>query len=367
MINVGLEVSSTLTSNPTGIQRYMSGVISGLAAQEDVSLTRLLKVSRFRKRRFMPESAVPYRWYGLTSFGKRDNIHLIHCLDTTLPKRTGGTPVVATIHDLYLALHAEYLDAKTIRRKRQKIVDVCKKSAHIVVPTDAIRYELMGAFEIGAPISTIPHGIESKFIERPPEAIGRDKRGRNYILGFSGGKRKNFPLLAEAFYRSEAYKMGWCLNIVGKPSEDELRYVLGFLPNERLNIYQQLSDEELISLYSNAGSICYPSHYEGFGFPVLEGMAAGVPVVTSAHGATEEIAYGYAYLVDPHSAESIKNGLNKAITMSVEEVEGAKAHATSYTWSKVGAKLKEVYMSVLNSEPRVRGSGSIDWIRDRKN
>ena len=88
MIHVGLEVSSSLTSNPTGIQRYMSGVISGLSEQEDVSLTRLLKLSRYKKRRVMPVSDTPYRWYGLSPCSKRENINVIHCLDTTLPAWT---------------------------------------------------------------------------------------------------------------------------------------------------------------------------------------------------------------------------------------------------------------------------------------
>jgi|GEM_PF-2878463 len=345
MINVGLEVSSTLTDNPTGVQRYMDGVISGLMYENGVSLRRLFKLSRFRKRHLMPSLSVPHRWYGVSPVEWRDGIDVIHCLDTTVPARSGGRPIVVTIHDLYLALHADYLDLKTVRKKRKKVSDACRKASHIVVPTNAIKRELIEAFDVKKPISAIPHGVRPDFSDRSLE----NREERRYILGFSGGVRKNFTLLAEAFYKSRAYELGWHLTIVGRPSEEELSRVLGFLPTERLNIREQLDDEDLMDLYGNAGVVSYVSHYEGFGFPVIEGMSASVPVVTGQHGATAEVAGGHAYLVDTHSSDSIKTGLDHAVFMGSDDVDKAKKHATSYTWKHVGQELKGVYDSVMYS------------------
>jgi hypothetical protein len=74
----------------------------------------------------------------------------------------------------------------------------------------------------------------------------------------------------------------------------------------------EVSDEELAALYRGARALVFPSLYEGFGIPVLEAMASGTPVVTSAGGATEEVAGGAAVLVDPLDVEAIAAGIEDA-------------------------------------------------------
>ena len=74
----------------------------------------------------------------------------------------------------------------------------------------------------------------------------------------------------------------------------------------------RVSDDELAALYRGARCLVYPSLYEGFGIPVLEAMACGTPVVTSAGGATEEVAGGAAVLVDPRDPASIAAGIEES-------------------------------------------------------
>ena len=73
----------------------------------------------------------------------------------------------------------------------------------------------------------------------------------------------------------------------------------------------RVSDEELARLYRGARCVVYASLYEGFGLPVLEAMASGTPVVTSAGGAMEELAGGAAVLVDPTDIDSIAAGITR--------------------------------------------------------
>jgi len=345
MINIGLEVSSTLTANPTGIQRYMDGVVSGLMQDNTASLTRLFKVSRFKKRHLMPALSVPYRWYWISPVERHNGLDVIHCLDTTVPAMSGGRPIVVTIHDLYLAIHADYLNIRTSERKRRKVIDACRKASHIVVPTAAIKRELVDAFGVAKPITVIPHGFNPEFFS----SAQLSSVDSSYVLGFSGGKRKNFSQLAAAFYRSHVYEMGWRLVIVGRPPDEELNEARKFLPTERLVIYDRLSDRSLMDLYANAGVVSYVSHYEGFGFPVIEGMSAGVPVVTGAYGATAEVAGGHACLVDTHSSESITSGIDRAMSMPPDAIDKAKEHAASFQWERVGKELKRVYEAVTST------------------
>src|SRR5204862_7065165 len=114
--------------------------------------------------------------------------------------------------------------------------------------------------------------------------------------------RKNLPRLVQA-----ARLAGVELRIAGAPGwgytdpDGDVR-VLGFV-----------DDEELARLYRGALCVAYPSLYEGFGIPVLEALAWGVPVVTSAGTAVEEVAYGAAVLGDPLDPDAIAAGIREAI------------------------------------------------------
>jgi alpha-1,3-rhamnosyl/mannosyltransferase len=104
-----------------------------------------------------------------------------------------------------------------------------------------------------------------------------------------------------------------------------------------------VSDLELAALYRGARCLVYPSLYEGFGIPVLEGMACGTPVVTSAGGATEEVAGGAAVLVDPHDVAAIAAGIEEAETRRDELRGRGLERAAGFTWERVAAETRRVY------------------------
>jgi glycosyltransferase involved in cell wall biosynthesis len=104
-----------------------------------------------------------------------------------------------------------------------------------------------------------------------------------------------------------------------------------------------VDDEELARLYRGALCFAYPSLYEGFGIPVLEAMACGTPVVTSAEGATAEIAGDAAVLVDPLDPEAIAAGLQEAIRRRDELRERGLVRAGAYTWDGVAAAAVAVW------------------------
>jgi len=105
----------------------------------------------------------------------------------------------------------------------------------------------------------------------------------------------------------------------------------------------EVDDEELGRLYRGALCVVYPSVYEGFGLPVLEAMACGAAVVTSAGGATEEVAGGAAVLVDPLDARSIADGIESAIARRDELRAFGLARARQFSWDESARLTGAVY------------------------
>jgi glycosyltransferase involved in cell wall biosynthesis len=114
---------------------------------------------------------------------------------------------------------------------------------------------------------------------------------------------------------------------------------LGFVP-----------DEDLVAVYNLASVYCQPSFYEGFGFPILEAMACGTPVVISNTNALVEIAKGAALIADPRNATDMTEKLKSVIrndALSAELTTKGLKVAASYSWRRTAKETIEVYRKVL--------------------
>ena len=184
------------------------------------------------------------------------------------------------------------------------------------------------------------------FAPAPPDAIEavRRKYGIDgaYAL-FVGGiePRKNLDLLVQAFASLEP---GTRLVIAGgsvrwdPKAIDRLDEVIGALPpaaRARIVRTGYVSDREKIALLSGATLLAYPSLYEGFGFPVLEAFAAGVPVLTSDVSSLPEVAGDAAVLVDPRDPDAIADGLRQLFEdpdLRAMLSAAGLARAAKFTW-----------------------------------
>ena len=120
---------------------------------------------------------------------------------------------------------------------------------------------------------------------------------------------------------------------------------------ERVEFTGFIEDGDLPGLYTGALGLVFPSLYEGFGLPVVEAMASGIPVLTSNVASLPEIAGDAAILVDPTSTEKIKQGIEQLVNNQAlrhQLIALGLERAKLYSWDKVAEKVNAVLQEALN-------------------
>jgi glycosyltransferase involved in cell wall biosynthesis len=119
-------------------------------------------------------------------------------------------------------------------------------------------------------------------------------------------------------------------------------------------------EEDLPGLFAGADAFIYPTLYEGFGLPVVEAMACGVPVLTSSTSALQEIAGGYAYLVDPMDVDAIARGIVDLATDPARRREFADLgtrRARDFSWDRAAEETLRIYAEALGTGRREAEGG----------
>jgi glycosyltransferase involved in cell wall biosynthesis len=150
--------------------------------------------------------------------------------------------------------------------------------------------------------------------------------------------RKNLDALLEAFAVLRQRRPELLLAIAGpagwggrQPSGEGVR-LLGYV-----------GDEELARLYRGAEAFAFPSLFEGFGIPVVEAMASGVPVVASSHVSLDEASGGVALRADPGDPEAFADAIERAIDERDALVPAGLEHAKRFTWRACGEAMLRGY------------------------
>ncbi len=258
-------------------------------------------------------------------------------------------PYIITAHDLSFEIFPEFLSLK--RKLWHRIINPRKqyqKAKQIIAVSENTRNDLIKNFNISPEkIISIYSGITPNFRVLPTQHPGLNKIKRKYNLPekfflFLGTiePRKNIETLINAFELFQPENLeNYSLVIVGKPG---WKYKSTFQKIEQYNSAHQnkiiltnfIKSTEKVFFYNLATLFIYPSFYEGFGFPPLEAMACGCPVITAHNSSLSEICGDAAILIDPANANDIKNNIQKILENKNIFIKRGTKKSADFNWPK---------------------------------
>ncbi|MCZ6799628.1 MAG: glycosyltransferase family 1 protein [Nitrospirae bacterium] len=362
-MRIGIDVSPALSPHG-GVSNYVRHLLSALLelGNSDEFVAYISKNTR--KPHSLPkwESFPNLKLERIKTFSfarpsKVDSMDLFHGTNFKAQAQ-GRHGYVLTIHDLWLDRFPQYSkkllgQPLSFKRTRERV----KRASRVIAVSQFTAQEVRDLYGVEPEkITTIHHGVSNNFFPDPDRdrlTILQQKYhlpSSPYIL-FVGGAdpRKNHRPLFQAFAHNHRLQKTYHLVAVGNSrvrdaSLHETCRTLGI--SEKVSCIEVVPKEDLRLLYSHADVFVFPSRYEGFGFPVLEAMACGVPVITSRGSALPEVAGDAALFFDPNNVEE----LGEAISCVLENAEvktelrtRGPARAKQFSWEQTALKTMNVY------------------------
>jgi glycosyltransferase involved in cell wall biosynthesis len=242
-------------------------------------------------------------------------------------------PLVVTIHDVAVLRHPAAFNLWTRRYSTLALPRIVQAAERVIVGSEFTRGEVAELLDVpDEKLRVVPYGVGGVFTAPDEPAAAGD-----YVLAVSTLEpRKNLGRLMEGFNR--AGFDGLELRVVGAEGWGGVQ-----VGGDRVRWLGEISDGELARQYRGAAAVAYVSLYEGFGLPVLEGMASGASVVAPDGPPFSEFAEGIAVGVDPRDPDSIAAGLREAIERRDELGSLGRERAREFTWSRAAKAHVDVY------------------------
>jgi glycosyltransferase involved in cell wall biosynthesis len=257
-------------------------------------------------------------------------------------------PLVSVLHDLTPWTHPEWHRRKVVVSFVPFVEATLARATRIIAVSRATAEEAAFRFpEVRSKIVVALNGVDRRFssVAAPGETESMRRRftqGRPYLL-FLGTvePRKNIPALVAAcellWTRRRAHPDLVIAGSVGWKSAPILRRISRSPFRDKIHLAGYVPPTLAPALYRGAEALCYPSLAEGFGLPILEAMACGIPTVTSTAPATVEVAGGAALLAPPHDIAALADAIEQVITEEETRKRLRQAglrRASEFSWDK---------------------------------
>jgi len=312
----------------TGTGQYSRKILEALAARAEVKVLAL-------EGRWLPAGKALLNFYKVWF----ENILFpLFCLwehvDVAFvpymgPPLSSPKPLVVTVHDLIPFLFPEYAYSPLVKLYNLLIKVAIPRARLILADSASTRKDVIGFFKVSPEkVRVVYPGIGEEFRPVRDEAALKAVRERyrlsvNFFLYLGGfDRRKNLGLLLDAYQilRDRLRNQTPALVIAGKVPTRESPALLNPLKMVRerglesaVEFTGWIAEEDKPALYSQAEAFLFPSLYEGFGFPPLEAMACGCPVLASRSSSLPEVLGEAAILLDPSSPEDWAEGMERVV------------------------------------------------------
>jgi glycosyltransferase involved in cell wall biosynthesis len=258
---------------------------------------------------------------------------VLHFSDWMYPPQRGGVRAT-TIHDLVPLHHPEWTTPRTRSMHGRKYRNAAATCDVVFVNSAFTGRDVTETLGVSPDRIHVAHPA-AKDVFRPDGAAA--DLGTPYVLTVATLEpRKNLQTLIEAHRLLGGERL---LAVVGAEGWGEQP----LLDDPRIRRLGYVADDELARLYRGAALVVYPSRFEGFGIPVIEAMACGVPVVASSHPSLDEASGHAAVRADPDDATAIAAAMERALAEREALAAAGLEHARGFTWRAVGETLLRGY------------------------
>jgi glycosyltransferase involved in cell wall biosynthesis len=285
----------------------------------------------------------------LPRLAKRYKVDLLHSPANLAPLAFKGKSIV-NIHDLCFLVQPAWFSFSFRLIYRWLVPKIARNSSLVITNSNYSKNDILSLLKLNVDRIRLTYwSVDPIFHEFNKPYETRDDR---IIFVGSLEPRKNLRGLLKGFslYKQRNPNSKTRLTVVG--CENPLfadAGISGADVSADVDFRGYISDRELAELFGSSKALVYPSFYEGFGFPPLEAMAAGTPVVTSRTSSLPEVVGNAALLVDPYSQEDIAEKIAKALNPEVafELIEAGTKQVNQFSWKQVGEHMIDIYSEIL--------------------
>jgi glycosyltransferase involved in cell wall biosynthesis len=368
-MDFGLDVRPTL-SRPTGVGTYVLGLAERLPLLAPGDRFHYFSASlkeRYPARPWPPnvrlvDRRVPVRalnaaWHraGWPPLDRlvRARLDLVHSPTPLLVPARRAKRVV-TVHDLFFLKNPGLVGGEVRRDYVALVRDHVRRADGVLCVSEHTAAETRRLLDVPEEkIAVTPHGVDPVYRETPPEAdveevLRRLRLPRGGILYVgSAEKRKNLVTLVMA-YMTLARKRHMPPLVLAGPGSEWAQ--AGSRVGPQIVATGYLRQREVRALMAASALLALPSLEEGFGLPVLEAMAAGLPVVCSGHSALAEVAGEAACLVDPHDVNGLAHAVERLLDdpdLAAEMRRRGLERSLRFDWQDTAARTLAFYRKVL--------------------
>jgi len=265
---------------------------------------------------------------------------VLHCPLPLAPPVRHATPTVVAVGDALPWEHPEWFTRANSVHARTLLTRALRRATAVVVPSQHTRERLREAIGVDALVT--PWGIGPQF---SPGARGP---GDHLLAVGTFQPRKNLEAAVAAFERLERDDLRLVVaGARGWGGEAVLARARRSPAAARIELVGRVSDAQLVELYRDAACLLFPSRGEGFGFPPLEAMACGTPVVAARSGSLPEVLGDAAPLVDPEDVDGLAAAVEGVLADPEPWCARGLARAAEFTWARCAQETVAVYGSAI--------------------